>query len=490
MSLPLGFEADLQMPELASILSNLARVKIIEEKEFGIKLELENTNGSASQDWIAQRCLKAARELNLSMRSPSKSLSLSNVGESTAIYLQGPIGQLENFYNGIPRMLNTTSASFERLSDETQSAPVLKFSFKSSSQDARTGSLLISLMNASAFKKGAFSSLLTTVGERSSENFKTLNSLGLSEKPSPNILQQGKPNYNLPHLNASLASIHQTILEKRLRTKEWQNSFRSDAFDHSSYNLRFNYSSNYLMQDNINQRPETSPSSTHHLSASASHHRFLSTVSSGDSPLSGASPLDQLMSRGQHIVSVEGIDWRQVGSKDLCNLFTNYGNIELAICCSSGDGFYLCYFSRQGVEFAVSCLNGMNLEGDIVSVKSISKAFLQSQLLSKKYSYFAPRKRFSSKGPGLPNKVNPISRTLHVTYHHDRDDRLLPEDSLLQAMSHFGEIVRIKRETSAKKRNMWFVEFVDEAGAIRVVMRQHNRLFAGGTLRISFTKTI
>jgi RNA recognition motif-containing protein len=184
------------------------------------------------------------------------------------------------------------------------------------------------------------------------------------------------------------------------------------------------------------------------------------------------------------------MDWRSHGAKELCNLFTNYGNIQLAICSSDGNGFFLCYHSRYGADLAISCLDGANLDGDAITVKSISTAFLQSYLASNKYTYFAPRKRFSSKGPGLPNRVNPLSRTLHVTHHHDRDERLVSEDDIYRSLSQFGAVARVKRENATRKRNMWFVEFVDQAAAVKVLMKLHNKLFMGGTLRISFTKTL
>ena len=151
---------------------------------------------------------------------------------------------------------------------------------------------------------------------------------------------------------------------------------------------------------------------------------------------------------------------------------------------------FLSYLSKQGVDYALQCLNGTKLDGDVLSLEPVSSSYLRDLLASCEYSSFAPRKRFSSKGPGLPNRVNPISRTLHVTYHHDRADRQLADDTILHSLESFGEIVRIKREVAPKKRNMWFVEFLNEASAIKAVMKQHNKLYMGGTLRISFTKTI
>jgi hypothetical protein len=200
--------------------------------------------------------------------------------------------------------------------------------------------------------------------------------------------------------------------------------------------------------------------------------------------------LNRLPIRSQFIIMVSGTDWQKHGAKELCNLFTNYGNIELAICLADGSGMFLSYLSKQGVDYALQCLNGTKLDDEVLSLEPVSSSYLQDLLASCEYSRFTPRKRFSSKGPGLPKRVNPISRTLHVTFHHDRADRQLADDIILHSLESFGEIIRIKREVAPKKRNMWFVEFLNEASAIKAVMKQHNKLYMGGTLRISFTKTI
>lgn len=322
-----------------------------------------------------------------------------------------------------------------------------------------------------------------------------IDSLNLGRKESTSLsglfrVGAARTQYNLPLLNCSFSSIHNNIVEQPRISKEWQLSAKGRPFDHSIHNLRFNRCPPSVIMDIpvAMAPPEILMNRTSTISPGISN--SLSAMSPVKQAQVSSLPFDNSQERGIISVSIGNTAWKSFGVKELCNLFTNYGNIELAITSADSQGFFLVYFSRVGANFAISCLNGAIMAGSALKVAAVDSDFLSRYLARHQCTCFSPRKRFSSKGPGLPNRVNPLSRTLHVTYHHDRDDRQLSEADLCQSLSHYGTITRIKRENTAKKRNMWFVEFSDQESAIKVLMKQHNKLLMGGTLRISFTKTI
>jgi hypothetical protein len=433
-----------------------------------------------------------ADELQIIVRSPSPDQSSSTISFHTAIAFQGSKLQLEDFYKGLPSIVNALESRFESHSEDLSLASFIKFWFKAELAGGWFGPLVINLEDPTSIANGTYNSQMTISGEKSS-NFlvRTYNTVGLQSN-SPSMFSSSRANNYLPFLNTSFASIHNNLLEKKLRSAEWQESLQSKALDHSTSNLKFNFGytrqlSHHRISPNLTAvaSPQNYPSGSPNKAFNPAINFEPITRASSDE-----SKVDRLPLKSQFIIMVSGTDWRKHGAKELCNLFTNYGNIELAVCIADGSGMFLSYLSKQGVEYALQCLHGVELDGDLLSLKSVNNSFLRDCLASCEFSSFAPRKRFSSKGPGLPNRVNPISRTLHVTYHHDRADRQLSDDTIHHCLETFGQIVRIKREIAPKKKNMWFVEFLSEASAIRAVMKQHNKLYMGGTLRISFTKTI
>lgn len=480
-------QADLKMPELASIMSSLARIRLIESCELSIQIRLDSSIEHCHEDWIVQKCSRQARDLGIFLRPPLKNDSHTRFGETNRhLYLQGSLKQLEAFYYRLPSTLQAVRTNFDVLVDDATQTPSIKFKFTVEEEGSWVGPLYISLSNWS--RKDTFNSQALTAGDNSHD---IISSNRLADEPvcQANFFNPGKSNYQLPHLASSFSSIHNHIVEKKMHRREWKSKFSLGLLNHSPTNLKFNFIPASPEQREAVQRPAPRPLSEPYSSISPTHSRYRPFHSQSESPAT-CHPLDLIYARGEFVISVEGTDWRSHGAKELCNLFTNYGNIDLAICCSEGSGFFLCYFCKEGVDYAVSYLDGLDLAGDIITVTHISKAFLQSYLETNQYTHFCPRKRFSSKGPGLPNKVNPISRTLHVTFHHDRDDRTLSEEDIIKPMSQMGVVVRLKRENSVKKRNMWFVEFLDQQTAVRVLMKLHNKIFIGGTLRISFTKTL
>lgn len=486
-----GTGAEVHMPELESMMTSLYRNRETENTDFGIQILFDSSIESDQEERILECCKQSAKSLGISLSRPSSSLSFTILKEETNVSFHGSLPQLKEFYFCLPKTLKAKKIQFDRSTCKISRNPAIKFRYCDKEGGDWIGPLFISLWNSNSSTR-----LLNLEALNTEPTCESKSSVYLLKEQncSSSLFKLGfaRTHYSLPPLNGSFSSIQNALTQQKLLSKDWLVEAKDRSYDHTITNLKFNHPSIISTQMTNNQDGDVSLVERC-METSSPIITFNSGSLNGScdqSPSQSSIPLNISPERGIVVVTMRSENWCMYGAKELCNLFTNYGNIEFAISCKDGDGLFLCYYSKLGAEFAVSCLNDASLAGDRISVNQITLTMLQGYIASRTYTFFSPRKRFSSRGPGLPNKVNPLSRTLHITYHHDRDEGQLSEADICQALRHDGLIVRIKRENAPKKRNMWFVEFSDVETAMKVLMKQHNKLFMGGTLRISFTKTL
>lgn len=409
-------------------------------------------------------------------------------GELLKVKVQGTLQNVKSLYLRIPSFIGAQNV-LHRLRSDLVYGPKLELEFYGARmEEIPIGSASISVQWLNKIQNSK-SGLSWSKTPKHSDIHKTALSLGMT----PSVRKQSYgtvipiPNFNKQP--ASLASINETT--QKVETKENKLNLICRIMNHGAENVRFNcVIPEEIQQMLTEQRATEQPNSG---SKSPDNRQIVKSRLSNDHREPVYSKNDfgvNYPKYGKCTLRVQGLDWRNIGRKELSNLFTNYGNIENAISLADGQEGYLCYCSRVGVENAIMCLDGLLIDGSEVRLTPISQCELQDILSKYEHISFVPRKRFSSQGSGLPNKVNQVSRTLHVTFHHNSEDRLLSDSEILIAMSQNGQPMRVKRESSKKKRNMWFVEFVDVSTALYVLMNQHNQPFQGGTLRISFTKTL
>lgn len=188
---------------------------------------------------------------------------------------------------------------------------------------------------------------------------------------------------------------------------------------------------------------------------------------------------------------LRGAQFDKWSVRELSNLFTNYGNIERVMYSTNTRTCLFVYCSQHGVQNALDCLSGMSsqhLELDLLP--NPSDELLNTSFPKHEVAEFIPRKRFISSETGLPNIVNPVSKTLHVTFYSEETKSSLSDLQLIQVFSQIVPPVRLKRESGRRKKNMWFVEFQNTEQALKVLMQFHNREVSGGAIRLSFTKNL
>lgn len=240
------------------------------------------------------------------------------------------------------------------------------------------------------------------------------------------------------------------------------------SLNHEEQNLRFNTISSFRIRDNF----------PHRQVAEDGVKTTLATVVSNK----------PIRSRCLLLQNAQFEKW---SVRELSNLFTNFGNIDRVVYNIKSNGCLFVYGCPVGVQNAVNCLAGLSLLGlEIRLVPHPSDELLDNCFTGDEIAEFIPRKRFITSESGLPNIVNPVSKTLHVTFYSEESKSSLSDLQLIQIFSQIAPPVRLKRESGRRKKNMWFVEFDTSEQALKVLMQNHNRDVSGGAIRLSFTKNL
>lgn len=476
----------IEMPMLVNTLADISKLGCQIEIDLAVRLEISASRLDGLTDNIRTRMSDAASNVGLVVRE--KDGQPVNRG-THVVEVQGSFLLVSAFYAQIPWIIDTSKVS-HRIREDPMHGRGLEFKFLDAGKECWIGSVYVCILwiKTNNEKAPHLKGFIIT------ELFQSCKSLVTSQKQLNYVNCETTvfPSHNW--LQVSLSSIHDQT--HKFRLKEWRVDSRNTNVNHEDTNIRFNINinKNQRLLDVHPRQLEVDHFSLDQNLSHKPHNReiYQESTSSGAmmKHFSKKRIFETDTTQGRFILRVQCIDWRKIGQKKVCNLFTNYGNIDTAICTSDGSQMYLCYGSNIGLDNAIACLNGFPVDGRPIMLTRIDKDTLYYYLSREKYILFAPTKRFSSKGLGVPNKINPVSRTLHVTYHHDSEDRILSDNELLIALSQFGQPIRIKRESSKKKKNMWFVEYLNKVIGVNVIMKQHNQPYQGGTLRISFTKTL
>lgn len=254
---------------------------------------------------------------------------------------------------------------------------------------------------------------------------------------------------------------------KVLFTKLYSPDSLVKSLNHEEQNLRFNTISPFSIRNNINRQV-----------AEDGVKNTLATVVS-NKPIRGRCLL------------LQNAQFQKWSVRELSNLFTNYGNIDKVVYQISSDACLFVYGSPVGVQNAVDCLTAVDLLGvEIRLAPRPSDELLEMCFKGDEIAEFIPRKRFITSESGLPNIVNPVSKTLHVTFYSEESKSSLSDLQLIQIFSQIAPPVRLKRESGRRKKNMWFVEFETSEQALKILMQNHNRDISSGAIRLSFTKNL
>lgn len=196
---------------------------------------------------------------------------------------------------------------------------------------------------------------------------------------------------------------------------------------------------------------------------------------------------------GDRYLKINGVDLKLYPIKEVCNLFNHYGDIEKAFYSDSSTGsLYFRYSSPEGAQNTVSQLKNLRLKGMEPRFEMLTAKDFDDAVLAVQAKGFTPRKRFSAKaGATVPNTINPISKTVHISFYREGEYSPIDEEVLRRQIEKTGvDITRLKRENKKSNLNMWFLECRSIEEASKVLLKQHNKFFLGGSLRVSFTRNL
>ena len=201
------------------------------------------------------------------------------------------------------------------------------------------------------------------------------------------------------------------------------------------------------------------------------------------------SKLTQKSSKSSTVLYVKGVDPNRVEIQDLCNLFSNYGNVEMGVMHKNKDFALIKYTTVRGAELGLEQLNKVSIFGFRMSI-FFSK---YEQIMEKRYhnnkEYCVPDPEYRRFKNEVPTQVNPISRTLHICIFQPNPKRVISESDVQKLISPFADCSRLQRDQNSSQLNMWFAEFQSRASAVLVLMKLHDSKFENGNIRVSFTRT-
>ena len=189
------------------------------------------------------------------------------------------------------------------------------------------------------------------------------------------------------------------------------------------------------------------------------------------------------------VLYIKGTDPAKVSIRDLCNLFSNYGNLEIGFLQTDKQFALIKYSSLAGSALGMKHLNRLMLHGKKLSIFYSHFCDIEETRYMNMKEFFVPDsscRRFRS---GVPAQANPVSRTLHICVFFTHKRRLVRDAEVLECIARVAAPIRIQRDTNKDNINMWFMEFADTQSALEVLMKCHDEHFEDGNLRISFTKT-
>jgi RNA recognition motif. (a.k.a. RRM, RBD, or RNP domain) len=189
------------------------------------------------------------------------------------------------------------------------------------------------------------------------------------------------------------------------------------------------------------------------------------------------------------VLYIKGTDPAKVSIRDLCNLFSNYGNLEIGFLQTDKQFALIKYSSLAGSALGMKHLNRLMLHGKKLSIFYSHFGDIEETRYMNMKEFFVPDsscRRFRS---GVPAQANPVSRTLHICVFFTHKRRLVRDTEVLECIARVAAPIRIQRDSNKDNINMWFMEFADTQSAVEVLMKCHDEHFEDGNLRISFTKT-
>lgn len=179
----------------------------------------------------------------------------------------------------------------------------------------------------------------------------------------------------------------------------------------------------------------------------------------------------------------------KVTIQNLCNLLSNYGNIEIGKKDLDSNHSLVRFTSVEGAALTIKHLNRFNLEGQrlVLSYSSLDIDHLATS--STREQIYVPSTGCRRYRKDIPAQANTVSRTLHVCVFFHNRRRIVRDNEILNIIGIHALHLRMHRDLKKDNLNMWFMEFASIVDATKVLMKCHDLPFDDGNLRISYTKT-
>lgn len=189
------------------------------------------------------------------------------------------------------------------------------------------------------------------------------------------------------------------------------------------------------------------------------------------------------------VLYVKGIKPDLISINQLCNLFSNYGNIEIGVMHKVREFALIKYTTPEGAVLGQKYLHKQGFFGSLLNISFSHFTDLEEKWFSNQKNYYFPDKKCKRFRHDVPACCNSVSRTLHLSNFFNEKRRFVHENEILELITPIAQPVRVQRDSNKDHANMWFMEFRSKEDALLVLMKCHDLRFDDGNIRISFTKT-
>lgn len=240
----------------------------------------------------------------------------------------------------------------------------------------------------------------------------------------------------------------------------------SGTLDHSSTNIRFNKLLSPL-----------------HLSSHASNiinKNYKNTI---------PSPHQIFIKQPSSVLYVKGIDPSIHSPKEITNLFSCYGNVDICIVHNAKCFALVKLSSVEGASLALFHLNKLKLCGSRLKIFYSKFLDIHEKRFVNTKSFYQPPADYHRFSQDSCIEANPVGRTLQVrilTNKHINYSGGVTDHQIHQIIDEVVQCLRIYSYRDTDNSNSWIIEFATQSAALHALMSLHDTNTAFGKLKISF----
>lgn len=252
------------------------------------------------------------------------------------------------------------------------------------------------------------------------------------------------------------------------------------VLDHSSSNIRFNKLCNKLSAIASNTKSPRNNSSVFPTE---------NNLDIGEPDFLPNTAMDaghHFLKKPTTVLYVKGIDPSQVTAKELANLFSYYGIVDLCIVHNSKCFALIKFSTVAGASLALQNLNRLKLCGNRLKLFYSKFVDIHEKRFANSKSFYQPPACYRRFGQEVQSRAHPVSRSLFIAIYSRQKSTMVPDSELLEIFDRISPCLRLTRYKHAGTLNAWHVDYSTQAAALTILMALHDTNTHYGNMQICF----